>query len=71
MTAEVRQISGKLVWPIIQSVDEPRLVSPEEYGRALDVALRHPESGGVLVFTLAGALDAGKLAVTRERFARD
>ena len=68
VTAEVRQITGKPVWPIIQSVDEPRSVSAEEYGRALDIALERPESGGVLVFTLAGALNADRLAVTRERF---
>jgi len=71
ITAEVHRLSGKPVWPIVQSIDEPRSVSAEEYGRVVDVALKHPDSSGVLVFTLAGALDAGKLAVTREQFARD
>jgi hypothetical protein len=70
VTEEVHRLGRKPVWPIVQSVDRPRMVSAGEYGRALDVALRCPESGGVLVFTLAGALDADKLAVTQERFAQ-
>jgi hypothetical protein len=65
----VKALSGKPVWPIIQSVDEPKPLAAEEYGRALDVALSHPSSDGVLVFTLKGALDEGKLEITRARFA--
>ena len=69
---EVHTLSGKPVWPIIQSVDEPDPLPAEEYGRALDLALDHPASDGVLVFTLEGALAGAKLAVTRERLrARD
>jgi len=69
VAAEVRALSGKPVWPIIQSVDEPSALSAAEYGQALDIVLRHPAADGVLVFTLKGALDEAKLAVTREKLA--
>jgi hypothetical protein len=68
VTAEIQLLTGKPVWPIIQSVDKPRLLSAEEYGQALEVALHHPASGGVLVFTLEGALVEAKLAMTKARF---
>jgi hypothetical protein len=68
VTEEIRELSGKPVWPIIQSVDEPRPVSAEEYGRALEIALDSPASEGVLVYTLEGALDPDKLAATKARF---
>ena len=69
VTAEVHALSGKPVWPIIQSVDEPSALSAAEYGRALDIVLRHPAADGVLVFTLKGALDEAKLSVMREKLA--
>ncbi len=69
VTAEVHALSGKPVWPIVQSVDMPGPLSAEEYGQALDVALQGPASEGVLVFTMEGALDAGKLEETQARFA--
>ncbi|MBN1639599.1 MAG: hypothetical protein JXA09_00095 [Anaerolineae bacterium] len=69
VTAEVHRASGKPVWPIIQSVDEPDPLPADEYGVALEIALNHPASEGVLVFTLEGALAPDKLAVTRSRFA--
>ena len=69
---EVHALSGKPVWPIIQSVDDPDPLSAEEYGMALDVALGQPASDGVLVFTLEGALTGARLAVTADRLgARD
>ena len=68
---EVQTLSQKPVWPIIQSVDKPRLLSIEEYGQALEVGLTHPASSGVLVFTLEGALDQEKLAVTQAKFSGD
>jgi hypothetical protein len=71
VTEHVSALSGKPVWPIIQAVDEPAPLSPEEYGRALDVALREPASDGVLVFTLKAALAEQKLAVTKNRFCED
>jgi hypothetical protein len=69
VTDEIHALSGKPVWPIIQSVDEPAPLSAEQYGAALDVALQHPASDGALVFTLKGAMDETKLAVTRAKFA--
>jgi len=71
VTEEVHALSGKPVWPIIQSIDEPTTLSAEEYAEALHVALDSPASEGVLVFTLEGALSEAKLAVTRDAFWRD
>jgi hypothetical protein len=68
VVTEIHALSGKPVWPIIQSVDEPTPLSPLEYGQAIDVALGCPASDGVLVFTLKGALDDAKLAVTQQNF---
>jgi hypothetical protein len=65
---EVHELSGKPVWPIIQSVDEPVPLAPEEYGQALDRVLGHGAADGVLVFTMEGALDEAKLTVTQARF---
>jgi hypothetical protein len=65
---EVHILSGKPVWPIVQSVDQPAPLSAEEYGQALDVALNCPASAGVLVFHMQGALDPAKLAVTQAKF---
>ncbi len=69
VTQEVHDLSGKRVWPIIQSVDEPAPLFAKEYGAALDIALNHPASDGVLVFTLKGTLEEAKLKVTKSRFA--
>jgi hypothetical protein len=66
---EIHVLSGKPVWPIIQSVDEPTPLPPEEYGQAIDVALHSGSSNGVLVFTMKGTVtDEAKLAVTKARF---
>ena len=69
VTEEVHALSGKPVWPIIQSVDRPNEpLSAEAYGQALDGALGSPAAEGVLVFTLEGALDAANLEVTKQKF---
>lgn len=68
VVAEVHAQSGRPVWPIIQSIDMPTVLSAQEYDRALEVALCSPASDGVLVFTMQGALDPGKLARTVARF---
>jgi hypothetical protein len=69
VTGEIRALSGRPVWPIIQSVDEPTPLPSEEYEQALDVALHSDVSDGVLVFTLKGVLqDEAKLAITRAKF---
>lgn len=71
VTKEVRALSGKRVWPIVQAVDEPVPLSAEEVGRALDVALSEPAADGVLVFTLKAALVREKLAITKAKFCAD
>jgi hypothetical protein len=68
VTDKIHALSGKPVWPIVQSVDDPEPLPADEYGAALDAALASPASEGVLVFTLKGALAEDKLRVTRERF---
>ena len=65
---EIHVLSGKPVWPIVQSVDQPVPLSAEEYGQALDAALKSPVSAGILVFHLQGALDPAKLGVTQAKF---
>jgi hypothetical protein len=60
--------TGKAVWPIIQSVGEPMPLPASEYGSALALALDHPATDGVVVFTLKGALEEAKLAVTIAHF---
>jgi hypothetical protein len=64
---EIRELGGKPVWPIIQSIDEPSPLPAEEYGRALDIALSSLSAEGVLVYTLKGALEGDRLAVTEAR----
>jgi hypothetical protein len=70
VAAEIRALTGRPVWPIIQSVDAPTPLSTEEYSRAIEIALHHPASDGVLIFNLKGALDEAKLAVTKAKFVR-
>jgi hypothetical protein len=68
VTTAIHTLTGKPIWPIIQSVDQPTPLSAEEYGQALDVALDCPAAEGVLVFHLRGALHPAKLAVTKAKF---
>jgi uncharacterized lipoprotein YddW (UPF0748 family) len=68
---EIHALTGKPVWPIVQSVDEPTPLPADEYGKALDAALECTDARGVLVFNMKGALEPEKLAVTRARFGCD
>ena len=66
---DVHALSGKPVWPIVQSIDHPAPLPAEEYAQTLEVALGTNSSAGVIVFTLAGVLtDEAKLTVTKARF---
>jgi hypothetical protein len=65
---EVRTLTGKPVWPIIQSVDAPAPLSAEAYAQALDAVLNSPAADGLLVFNLKGVLTEAKLAVTQAKF---
>ena len=68
VTEEVHALTGRPVWPIVQSVDDPTPLSAEEYRQALDITLQSPDSEGVLVFTMEGALEGDKLEATKSRF---
>jgi len=68
---EIKTLSAKAVWPIIQSVDGPRPLSADEYGSALELALTHRAADGVVVFTLKGVLEKEKLDATVALFARE
>jgi len=68
VTHEVHASSAKPVWPIVQSIDAPAPLPPEEYAAALDAVLSSPDADGVLVFNLKGALDPARLAITQQRF---
>jgi hypothetical protein len=70
VTSHVQGLTERPVWPIIQAVDHPRPLTAEEYAAALDAALAHPASDGVVVFTLKGVLQSGRLSVTVDRFHR-
>ena len=53
---EIYELSGKPVWPIIQSVSEPTSLSAEEYGRTIDVVLHSDVSDGILVLPMKGGV---------------
>ena len=67
ITAHLSALTERPVWPIIQAVDHPDVLPAEEYARALDTAMQ-PPAAGVIVFTLKGMLEGGRLAVTQARF---
>jgi hypothetical protein len=64
---DVRTRTGKPVWPIVQSVDEPPGMTRREYRAALDAALATGD--GALVFNLRGLEDRGRREATSEAFA--
>jgi uncharacterized lipoprotein YddW (UPF0748 family) len=55
------------VWPIIQAMDDPKAVSPQELRQVLQRALTAPGSHGVIIFDLK-ALNPEKLQVMKEVF---
>ena len=65
VTDWIGQTTGKAVLPIIQTVNSPGVLSPEELGEATKSALTSPESMGVIFFNLEG-LDEKKLEAARE-----
>lgn len=66
----VGQLSGKPVWPIIQTMSQPDALSDDEFAQAMDAALEAPGSSGVVLYNLKGAVDEGRLDAIRQRFAR-
>jgi len=67
IAAWVRKEMGKPVWPIVQAMDEPETVTPQELRQVLETALTAPGSQGVIIFNLK-ALTPEKLKVVQEVF---
>jgi hypothetical protein len=68
VTLDALDWADKPVLPVVQSVDEPAPVSPEEFGTALDSALQSP-AAGVMVYTLEPLRTTpGKAEVAANRF---
>ena len=67
ITAWVGKETGKPVWPIVQVMDDPDTVSPQELRQAVHTALAATGSDGVIIFNLK-ALNAEKLTVMQEVF---
>ena len=63
VTNWIGRVTGKDVLPIIQTLNEPEILSPEELGEAARSALTSPESAGVIFFNLEG-MDEKKLEVS-------
>jgi hypothetical protein len=67
IAAWVGEETGKPVWPVIQAMDEPEAIGPQELGRAVSTALGASGSHGVVIFNLK-ALSPEKLRVVQEIF---
>jgi hypothetical protein len=67
ITAWVGTETGKPVWPIVQAMDDPVALSPQELHQAVHTALTAPGSDGVIIFNLK-ALSPEKLTVVRDVF---
>jgi len=67
VTEWIGRATGREVLPIIQTVDEPSVLTPAELAEAVRVSLDCPGSAGVILFNLQG-LDEGKLEAVREVF---
>jgi len=65
VTIWVGKTTGRDVLPIIQSVDEPVVLSADEFGESVRAAVNSPGSRGVIVFNLKG-LNEEKLKTVGE-----
>ncbi len=70
ITEHVHALSGKPVWPIIQTMSQPDALPDDEFGQSLDAALSAPGSSGAILYNLKGALEEGRMGAVRQRFAR-
>jgi len=69
---KTREMTGRPVWPVVQSVDQPRTLAPSQYGQVLRVAKESGGRDGLIVFTAEGVLeDRDKLEETKRIFAQD
>lgn len=53
--------TGKDVWPIVQTIDEPAKMSPEDCARTVQAGLNAHGSSGLMVFTFDASLKDGKI----------
>ena len=60
------EVTGRRVWPIVQTVDEPTRMTPEDVFQTLRTGLTAPGSEGAMIFTLSSTLENGKLAAAEE-----
>lgn len=67
IAATVGKETGKPVWPIVQAMDDPEALSPQELRQAVHTALTAPGSDGVIIFNLK-ALSPEKIRVVQEVF---
>ncbi len=69
VTTWVGKETGKPVWPIVQAMDEPKPLTPQEFRQVLNTALGASGSQGVIIFNLR-ALSPQKTRVMKEVFGR-
>lgn len=69
IASEVAELTGKPVWPVIQSVDHPTTLSNTAYTTALETA--SSTTDGVIVFTLAGVIEGERIAATQQMWRGD
>ena len=67
IAASLGKETGKPVWPIVQAMDDPATLSPQELRQAVQTALTATGSEGVIIFNL-NALNPEKLKAVREVF---
>lgn len=67
VTTWVWKETGKPVWPIIQAMDDPKKLGPQELRQAVKTALTAPGSQGTIIFNLK-ALSPEKIKVVKEIF---
>jgi len=69
VTTWVWEMTGKPVWPIVQAMDEPGPMTPQEFREVVNTALEASGSQGVIIFNLR-ALSPKKIGVVKEVFRR-
>ncbi len=67
VTAEHHSLTGKPIWPIIQTMSEPDRLNAAELRAAMETARSAEGSKGVLLFTLKALLDEGKIGILDTR----
>ena len=63
-----QETPGTSIWPVIQAMSEPDVLTPGEFGRAMKTALNTEGSNGLIIFTLDSVVKEKKLEVMKEIF---